>query len=321
MATLPVLRLEPQLHERVWGGQRLQAGSNPIGEAWVVHEANRVAGGRLDGLTLRDVTLAHGAELLGEANQSRFRAMFPLLIKLIDTSDWLSIQVHPDDVHARSLEGPNAVGKTEAWHILEAEPESRLIAGLGTALDMEGLGTAVRDGTIIDHVRYQTVQEADTLFIPPGAIHALGPGLFIYEVQQSSDITYRVFDWHRPTSDNRPLHLDESLAVLDAGVEVSVMPDDPSEGAIVRELVSCRYFLFESIDVGNDPVQADTGGATFHALTSVAGSVTVSGDGWSEQLDRYQSLLVPASVGPYMMAALEPGRVLRASVPASNDWA
>lgn len=309
------MRLEPQYHERVWGGHRLRRVRRPTGEVWVVHEANRITGGTFNGLTLGNVVRQHGAALLGESVQARFGPAFPLLIKLIDTADWLSIQVHPDDRQARALEGPEATGKTEAWHVLEARPEGRLIAGLQTPLEAEEIKAAIHNGTIINHVRYQPVRDGDNLFIPPGTLHALGPGLLIYEVQQPSDITYRIFDWNRPVSADRPLHITQSLAVLDPTIEVTPEPLATSESGGRKTAITCPYFTLETLSMNGSAIHANTGGKTFHALTVAAGSVAVSGDGWREDLERYESLLLPASIGAYAMTSSGSSRILRARVP------
>lgn len=315
MPVLPVMRLEPQYHERVWGGHRLWRLCHPIGEAWVVHEANRITGGTFDGLTLGNVVRHHGAALLGESVQARFGPAFPLLIKLIDTADWLSIQVHPDDAQARLLEGADAVGKTEAWHVLEAGPEGRLIAGLQIPLEAGEIKAAIHDGTIINHVRYQPVRDGDSLFIPPGTLHALGPGLLIYEVQQSSDITYRIFDWNRPVSADRPLHIAQSLAVLDPTIAVTPEPLAATESGGRQTTITCPYFTLETLSWNDSAIRANTAGETFHALTVAAGRVAVSGDGWREDLERHESLLLPASIGAYAMTSSGSSRVLRAHVP------
>ncbi len=280
-----------------------------------MHEANRITGGKFDGLTLGNVVRQHGPALLGESVQARFGPAFPLLIKLIDTADWLSIQVHPDDHQARILEGPEATGKTEAWHVLEAGPEGCLIAGLQAPLAAEAIQAAIDNGTLINHVRYQPVRDGDSLFIPPGTLHALGPGLLIYEVQQSSDITYRIFDWNRPVSADRPLHVMQSLAVLDPTIKVTPEPLAASEPGARQTPITSPYFTLEALSLDDSAIHANTGGRTFHTLTVAAGRVVVSGDDWREDLECHESLLLPASIGAYAMTASGSSRVLRASAP------
>jgi mannose-6-phosphate isomerase len=314
MLPLSPLRLEPDYHERVWGGNRLKPGGSPVGEAWVVHGANRISGGPFAGSTLAELTARHGPDLLGTTALDRFGSAFPLVIKLIDTTDWLSIQVHPDDAQAVALEGAGMRGKTEAWHILETEPGGDLIAGLTTRSTAKELETMVRDGSIMDHLRHHPVQPGDTLFVPAGTLHALGPGLFIYEVQQASDITYRVFDWNRPASAGRALHIEQSLAVVDPASEAAPASLPSLEPDAWQSLVASPFFQLETIRLNETPSQNDTGGETFHALTSAAGTLTVAGEGWREEIAPYQSLLILASAGAYAMHSADRGRALRASI-------
>ena len=282
-----------------------------------MHGANRIAGGPFTGLTLAEMCGHHGANLLGTMVYERFGSDFPLLIKLIDATDWLSIQVHPDDAQAVELEGVDSRGKTEAWHILETEAGSDLIAGLTTRPTATELAKMVRDGSIMDHLRHHPVTAGDTVFVPPGTLHALGPGLFIYEVQQSSDITYRVFDWNRPASAGRALHIAQSLAVLDPMSEaapVSLPSLEDEEDGTWHTLVASPFFRLETMLPHQQTTQCDTAGETFHALTSAAGTVTVTGDGWQEEIAPYESVLIPATAGAYEMQAQAGGRMLRARI-------
>ena len=314
MATLGGLRLVPAYHERVWGGQRLKPGPAPIGEAWIVHEHNRVADGPLAGHTLAEVTADHGEALLGRRPLARSGRRFPLLIKLLDTRDWLSVQVHPNDEQAVALEGPGHFGKTEAWHILEAAPGAQLICGLRPGTTREALADAIRQGTVAALMRHLAVAAGDTIFIGAGTIHALGPGLLLYEVQQTSDITYRVFDWNRPAAAGRALHIDQSLAVSDPALGGEVQEHAPTFGPAPERLVACPYFTLDGLGAGAGGTPLDTRGESFHALTVAAGAATVAGDGWEHRLGRFESVVVPAACGAYRVEAAPDSRVLLASV-------
>lgn len=294
---LPPLRVDPQLHERVWGGQRFEAPGKTIGEVWIVWEGDRVVGGPYARRTLGELAAELGPALVGTA---RHQSTFPLLIKLLDTREWLSIQVHPDDADAVALEGAGYVGKTEAWHVLDAEPGAQLIAGLRPGADRQALASALGANTILDLVAYRSVRAGDTIYIPAGTIHALGPGLLIYEVQQSSDITYRVFDWNRPPSAGRPLHLTQTLAVANPAAEVSVLPAPGGPGPAHDELVASPYFVLERLAASTGwSVELDTGGASFHALTVVEGRADVVVGDVREELARFETMLVPAATGAY----------------------
>jgi mannose-6-phosphate isomerase len=309
---LTPLRLAPVLKERVWGGRRLDpGGGRSIGEAWVIHGANRVVGGPFDGRTLDEATAVLGERLLGSRGAAA-GGRFPLLVKLLDAVDWLSVQVHPDDEQAARLEGPDQVGKTEAWHILEAAPGARVIAGLREGTTRRRLARAIREGTLLELARYLEVRPGDTLFNRAGLVHALGPGLLLYEVQQSSDLTYRVWDWNRPASPERPLHVEQSLAVvcLDARPEVT-----PAEAAVGGTLTSCRYFALERHGPG--PSEVGPGRTSFDAVTVVEGAALLRGEGWSEPLGPFESAVVPAETGGYRIGPRGDGRyrALVARVP------
>ncbi len=213
--TQRLFRLEPQYRERVWGGQRLKAQDPPVGEAWVAFGESVVSEGAHAGQTVAELAERHGAALLGDDAASRFGTRFPLLVKLLDCADWLSVQVHPDDEQARRLVGPDASGKTEAWHLIEAEPGASILAGTKPGTTRAELEAAIRGGNILEVAQRREVHAGETYLLPAGTLHSLGPGLLLYEVQQASDTTYRVYDWGRPARAGRELHVEESVAVTD----------------------------------------------------------------------------------------------------------
>ncbi len=313
MAALTGLRLTPAYHERVWGGQRLRVADPPIGEAWIVDEHDQVAEGPLAGRTLGDLATERGAALLGRVPVGRTGTRFPLLIKLLDAADWLSVQVHPNDEEAVRLEGAGQFGKTEAWHIIEAAPDAQLICGLRPGTTSEAFAWAMREGTVSELSRYLTVAAGDTVFIGAGTVHALGPGLLLYEVQQTSDITYRVFDWNRPQSAGRKLHIAQSEAVADPAIVGEVQPR-PADAAAVATLVSCPYFTLDRLLGTAGPLDADTEGLSFHALTTIAGNARVAGAGWAYDLGRFETVVVPASCGAYRVTLSADGQLLRSRV-------
>ncbi len=154
----------------------------------------------------------------------------------------------------------------------KAEPQARLIAGLEEGLSAEQLTNAIRGGTILEHARYLEAKSGDTIFMPPGTIHALGPGLLIYEVQETSDLTYRVWDWGRPQTEKRRLHIDKSLAVTRPDASAAVVPPpSPADGSLTV-LAQCTYFTLELVALQEKSIQADTKKASFHALTCIEGS-------------------------------------------------
>ena len=313
MPGLGGLRLEPRFSERVWGGQRLKPSDPPIGEAWIVWEENRVATGPFLGRTLAELAREHGPELLGRKVVEQTGPRFPLLIKLLDTAEWLSLQVHPQDEQAVQLEGPGHFGKTEAWHILDAEPGAQLICGLKSGTPRAAVEQAIRDGSVLDWVQYLQVQPGDSVFVHGGTIHALGPGLLLYEVQQTSDITYRVYDWDRPATAGRVLHIDKSLAVTDPDSGGTRLPAPPIERGSAR-LLACPYFALDLLAGQTEGIGLNTRGESFHAITVIDGSAHVEGQGWRETLGRFETVVVPAEAGQYRVEGAGPFRALKALV-------
>ncbi|MFK7601066.1 type I phosphomannose isomerase catalytic subunit [Deinococcus sp. SM5_A1] len=306
------LPLESRLVERVWGGTRLiSAGgdtSKKIGEAWVIGEDNHVSGGPHAGQTLAELTKQFPAELLGtRASGTRF----PLLIKLLDCADWLSVQVHPDDAQAHALEGEGHLGKTEAWQVLDADAGAQIIAGIQEGTSQDTLNTAILAGKVMDHVAYAPVQAGDTFMIHAGTVHALGPGVFLYEVQQTSDLTYRIYDWDRPAAAGRTLHLEKS-AEVSRPWPAPAPPLSPT-GDAVQELTRCNYFVLERLNSKGGTLESDTAGQTFHVLTVTVGEAQVEAGGETWRLGQFESLLLPAAVGAYQLSG--DFEMLRSSLP------
>lgn len=314
MISLAALRLIPQYHRRVWGGQRLKPSPDPIGEAWIVYEGDLVASGSDAGHTLAELAVQYGSALLGPRAVARTGTRFPILIKLLDTADWLSVQVHPNDEQAARMEGADQFGKTEAWHILQADSDARLICGVRPGTSSETIRDAIRDGTILDLAQYVPVQSGDTVFVRAGTIHALGPGLLLYEVQQTSDITYRVFDWNRPQSAGRALHIEQSLAVSDPEATGQPLPEPALSDDARATLVTCPYFTLELVGGETSLVELDTGGESFHALTAIEGEIMVETPAGVEKLGLYETVIVPAACGAYRLLPQGRFRALKASV-------
>jgi mannose-6-phosphate isomerase len=297
-------QLIPQYHPRVWGGQRLKAtlaNTTPIGEAWVIHEHNLVQSGVFAGQTLEQVSLHFGRDLLGSNYHGK---RFPLLIKLLDCADWLSIQVHPNDTQALQLEGVGQLGKTEAWHLLEVDAGAELICGVKTGVLPAQLETAIRAGKVREVAQYQHVLTGETVMMPAGTMHALGPGMLLYEVQQTSDITYRVYDWDRPASAGRALHIEQSVAVTTTNA-ASITPR--LESGI---LTQCPYFTLEKI---SNNTTSTPDGSSFHAVTVTFGQAIFETEEQTWELNRFDSVIIPASSAMYSLTGHF--EALRSSLP------
>ena len=315
------LRLVPDLRPRVWGGSRLEATlaaasvAGPIGEAWVAWDGCLVATGPEAGRTLAAVVEDDPDVILGPDGVAAAAGRFPILVKILDTAAWLSLQVHPDDATAVRLEGPGAVGKTESWYVLAADPGAELILGVAPGTTAAEALAAVRDGSLHERARRVPVRTGDVVLVRAGTLHSIGPGILIYELQQSSDITYRVSDWGRPPSADRRLHVEESVASLRPSATTTprgtrLEPDDRLTA------IACEKFVGDLVAVRSEPAELDTAGRSFHIVTVVDGSLVVEGSGWSEPLDLFESLVVPASVGTYAVRpAGSAARAVVARVP------
>jgi len=308
------LRLTTEYRDYVWGGERLRPGHTPTAEAWIVHEDDRIADGALKDRTLGEVAAEYSEALLGRRPVAHTSRRFPLLIKLLDCSAWLSLQVHPNNEQAVRLEGAGQFGKTEAWHVIDAAPGTELLCGLQPGTTREALAQAIRDGNLLDRMQRLKVKTGDSVFIRPGTIHALGPGLLIYEVQQTSNITYRVFDWNRPASEGRALHIEQSLAVADPTATSSIIPLPSLADGQAQRLITCDYFALDVLASQTKPIALDTRGESFHAITVLEGQAQITGGDWDVTLHRFETALVPADCGAYQLQPLTAFRALKSSV-------
>jgi mannose-6-phosphate isomerase len=316
MQSLPaILSLQTEYRDYVWGGHRLNP-QKRIAEAWVVHAGNRLLTEPLAGQALADIAARFGPDLLGEELSRRHPGRFPLLLKILDCREWLSLQVHPNDEQAVRLEGQGAVGKTEAWHILEADSGARLIAGMQPGVTREQIRECFGKREMLDRVQRLPMAGGDTVLIRAGTLHALGPGLLVYEIQQSSDLTYRVYDWDRLPSENRKLHIEQSLAVLDPLIAVQPVPCPILKNKERKILCQSEYFRLEMIYLQASTLELDTEGKSFHLLTLIDGKAKLGTDISSRSLGMYETVLLPASAGGYFLQAEGGVRFLMVSVPS-----
>ena len=256
--------------------------------------------GPLKGMPLSDAAAQEGEALLGGTVVEKTGKRFPLLIKLLDCADWLSLQVHPNNTQAEFWEGPGNFGKMEAWYIVEADSGAQLISGFKPGTTREAVTRAVGTSGLLEIIERKHLKTGDAILISSGTIHALGPGSLVYEVQQTSDITYRVYDWDRPMKAGRKLHLEQAADVLDpkAGEDLVSMErvylgEDP--------LIACEFFDLRVVSNNDHPAQCDTRSQSFHCLTMVDGEGIIEGKDWQRRLGRFETLLIPASCGCYQI--------------------
>jgi mannose-6-phosphate isomerase len=318
------LKLIPQPSERLWGGSRLRSfvpgfadvpTKEPIGEAWLVYAGNKIENGELAGQTLQHVASIYGADLLGTKSVARYGDKVPLLAKFLDPSQWLSIQVHPDDAYALSKEAhTNYLGKTEAWYVLSAKQDSQIIWGFKQDVSEQQVRDAIAEGKLEPLLNYVSVKTGDVIYNPAGMVHALGPDVFIFEIQQSSDLTYRLYDFNRKDSSGnlRELHVDKALEVssLKASGHASVAPKKLSDD--VTELVRSEFFVAEKWEV-RKPLSLKTDAGSLELLTVVEGQLQVKTEADVVQLEQAESAVLPASLGAYEVSG--DAVVLRCYVP------
>lgn len=300
------LLFEPALRTKVWGGRQLETRlhkalppGEPIGESWEIYYKNRVSNGSLKGKTLSELIAAYPMEMVGKPDAD---PEFPLLIKFIDAQEWLSVQVHPDDRLAAELEGEPR-GKTECWYVVDAVPGAQLAYGLAEPLDADSFRKAIAEGRTKDVIQYVEVAAGDCIYVPAGTLHALGPGILIYELQQTSDTTYRVYDWDRMGLDGKPreLHIEKSLISTHYDVKPQAkVAVDPVNNP---RLVDGPYFALDKYQNRakydlKHVVRASLSGNTAHALTVIAGKAAIH---FSEVLPDAvvlagQSAFIPAAI-------------------------
>ena len=314
------LLFEPNLHTVVWGGDRLcrwkgLPEQDNIGESWEVSAVESspsvVANGCWAGKTLPEVVASAPEEILGKAVAKRNGGKMPLLVKFIDARKDLSIQVHPNDEMA--LREHNKLGKSEMWYVLDAEPGACIYAGFKKKLQADEYKRMVEDGTITEALARHEAHAGDVFYIPSGTIHALGPGIQCYEIQESSDVTYRFWDWGRTGKDGRPreLHTEKALAVSNTGpVPGQVSPAGrPVPGGLSTLLADDPHFQLYAADL-DGTFSTDAGRMQFLTPTVPC---TVSWDTSELALAPYRSMLIPADMGPVRLSGR--GRVLISRIP------
>jgi len=282
-----MLKLKPAYKDYIWGGQKLRTDFNKISDLTVLAESwelschkdgeSVIIGGEYDGLTFSEYTDRAGKSVLGTACE-KFRE-FPVLIKLIDAADNLSVQVHPNDEYARNNEGEH--GKTEMWYIVDCEEGATIAYGFNREISRKEFEKAIRTNTLTDVMNIVPVKKGDVFFIEGGILHSIGKGIVIAEIQQNSNTTYRVYDYGRLGADGnpRPLHIEKALEVtkLTPPEEYPVYAEEVYGGYTARLLSSCGYFTVEEL-VATEGVSIDGSDSTFRHLLIIDGDGNADGE-------------------------------------------
>jgi mannose-6-phosphate isomerase len=328
------LTFSPVFRDYIWGGRNLETKLGRklppgiIAESWEIsgHPSSptTVEHGPLAGRTLPDVTQSLGLDLVGHRSQAMLaRGKFPLLIKLLDANQPLSVQVHPNDEYANRHEN-GELGKTEMWYILYAEPGAYLTYGLKPGVTPDSFRRALEAGTLEACLHQLPVKAGDAVFIPAGSVHAIMDGIMLAEIQQNSDTTYRVYDWNRVGADGkpRPLHIGKAIDVIDfAQVEPGrFQPQLLEENSdLQREIITaCPYFNVERVTLkrAGAKFNGHCDGSTFEIWGIMSGSGRVSwGTGEALPLSAVRFILLPAVLGSFEIETVAPAVFLRAYVP------
>ncbi len=349
MARLGPMLLEPVLKTTIWGGRRLESlfgKSLPVGvkvgESWELADhpngTSMVVSGPLAGRTLRDVVAAEAESIYGAQPAATWLRRFPLLVKIIDAADDLSIQVHPDDQQAAKM-GLSDCGKTECWVILAADPGASLVVGVNDDVAAAEFRQWAAEGQLDPVLVRQEVHSGDFVFIPAGRLHAIGRGIVLAEFQQPSDTTFRVYDWNRrdKAGQARPLHLEEAMACMRFGREATddaraaVVLQEP--GVRVENLVRCEHFWLDRVkldghhlacETDRPPAEGKAEVAGFHCVFVAEGEghVIWTGDSGAEEslaVNAGRTVLVPASTVEYTLSSRATMTALVAGVPRKRE--
>jgi len=321
MSELYPLKFEPLLIEKVWGGNRLVTGYNKkgnpsikYGESWelsaVSDNLSVVSNGFLAGNNIEELNEVYMGDLTGDAVFDKFGNEFPLLIKFIDAREDLSIQVHPDNAVAR--ERHKAYGKTEMWYILESEENSKIYTGFRNNISKEVYLDALGAGELDRLMNIENPSAGDAFFTPAGRVHSIGAGILLVEIQQTSDITYRIYDWNRMGYDGQPRELHNDLAIDVIDFNASVNNKISKEAVLNRteNLVSCEFFTTNLIDF-NKPVVKDYNlFDSFIIYICTNGEFMIRYDGKSEPVIRGETVLLPAMIKDVLLEPLMESTVL-----------
>ena len=308
------LQFTPLYKYRIWGGEKLKTTLNKkyteenIGESWEISDVSGdetvVAKGTLQGKTLRGLTNQYKGDFVGNAVYKKFGEEFPLLIKFIDAKTPLSIQVHPSNEVAKELH--NSFGKNEMWYVMQADKDAELIVGFDKKIDTNGYKTHLKNNTILNVMHHENVTKGDTFYIPTGRVHAIGAGVLLAEIQQTSNITYRIYDYDRvdsKTEKKRELHTEMAIDVLDYEVHDNYKTNYDFEINTSNKLVHTPYFKTNILNI-NSTIEKDYSAIdSFVIYMCVEGTVAIISEDDTYTLNSGETLLIPAALNTITLKA------------------
>ena len=318
MNSLYPLKFTPICKDKIWGGNKLNELLNKkypelpnCGESWeisgVQDEISVVSNGFLKGNNLEELIEVYMGDLVGEKVYEKFGTEFPLLVKFIDANDNLSIQVHPNDEIAR--ERHDAYGKTEMWYVIQADPGAKLISGFNRKIDKEGYLKYFKNGQLEEILNYEEVKAGDVFFMPAGRVHAIGKGIVVAEIQQTSDVTYRIYDFNRVDDQGNPreLHTDLAVDAIDYRFETNYRTEYKSIDDQPVKLVECQYFTTNILPLTTSVERDFTDLDTFAIYCCLEGNCTIA---WEDQIllvEKGESILIPALINNFVLSVVKGG--------------
>jgi mannose-6-phosphate isomerase len=316
------LKFEHIYKDKIWGGtrfkellKRVDVPTNQCGESWeisaVEENVSIVANGFLQGNTLQEVIEVYMDEIVGNKVYETFGPEFPLLIKFLDSNDVLSVQVHPDDIVAKQRH--NAYGKTEMWYVIDADKDAELIIGFNKDSSPEEFVEAIENQNFSELLHSQKVAKDEVFFLPAGRVHAIGKGLLIAEIQQTSDITYRIFDWNRvdENGESRDLHVDLALDVIDYKAHKNYKTEYVLSKNHTTELVTCKYFTTNILQF-NSTIEKDYfANDSFVIYMCLQGYAQIDFDSdYTIPIHQGETVLIPASLHNIKLITKEQTKIL-----------
>lgn len=307
------IKFEPILKERIWGGEKLiktfkkESIKTNIGESWEISDVEGdisvVANGILKGTSLRDLIKDYKSEFLGGKVYKQFGEEFPILIKFIDAKTPLSIQVHPNNELAK--ERHNSFGKNEMWYIMDCDEDANLIVGFNKEVSQNEYGKALADGTVLEILNSEKIQTGDTFYIPTGRVHAIGAGTVLAEIQQTSDVTYRIYDYERLDADGnqRELHTDLALDAIDYKLYDNYKTEYDLKENSASKLVHSPYFKTDIIDLKGVVEKDYTKLDSFVIYMCVDGSFDIQWEEQSIHMNKGETILLPATVSQIRLSS------------------
>ena len=299
-----LLRFNPILKEKIWGGDKLQTILNKetdktnVGESWEISDVEGdtsiVSNGDLKGKSLNQLIKEYKQDILGEKVYQIFEDKFPLLIKFIDAKKKLSLQVHPNDILAQKRH--NSLGKTEMWYIVNSDKKAKIIIGFSEETNRDSFIKTIQEGNELELLNVDYVKKGDTFLVPAGRIHAIGEGVLLAEIQETSDITYRISDWNRKDAEGnkRDLHLDLALDAIDYSAKSNYKAEYVKKKNTPSNIIDCKYFTTNFLHLTKDLSIDHYDKDSFVIYMCVEGAAVLTYQNKQEKIEMGETILMPA---------------------------